>query len=245
MSCTVRLVRLKDAAFYAVPVAIAAVAGVFAWRAFRGEPDAPSREPETKVLMCPSGRYRCAKGEILATTGEEKTTGSGCDEWRVSKCVRACVTESIVLEGVDDDTAKTQLCDAPIDVGPLIASEQTIVDLGDDGGTCVADGWGPSEDGVLECILRSAKDPDALGVVVARVKCRTAVVPTMDKTPRIVGKDEAIAVWCARSEAALADAGVALDAAAAADAASDASDASDAGDVTMDAAASMLGDAHD
>jgi hypothetical protein len=206
-------VRWKDAAFYAVPAAIAVVAGVLAWRAFRGDgPDAPTREPPQSALMCPSGRVRCAKGELLATTGEEKPNGSGCDERHVAKCARACVSEGVALEGVDDDTARTQLCDAPENVEPMIASQLTIVELGDDGGTCVADGWGPSDDGVLECILRSAKDPDALGVVVARVKCRTPVVPTIDKTPRIVSREQAVAVWCARSIAALSDAGVMVDA---------------------------------
>jgi hypothetical protein len=206
-------VRWKDGVFYAVPAAIAVVAGVLAWRAFHGEgPGVPSQEPPPTALMCPSGRYRCTKNEILATTGEEKTNGSGCDERSVGKCARACVSESVSLDGVDDETGKTQLCDAPINVEPMVAKTLTIVELGDDGGTCVADGWGPSEDGVLECILRSAKDPDALGVVVARVTCRTQPVPTMDKTPRIVGRDEAIAIWCARSNAALIDAGVSADA---------------------------------
>ena len=213
--------QAKDAVFYAIPVALLAVAAGFAWRAHRDAPP-PPREGEVeppRVSMCPAGRARCAHAEILITTGLERPGAAPpCEERSAGRCARACVTESVALEGVAATIAREQLCDAPVDVAPWIEREQTIAELGEDGGVCTADGWGPSEDGVLECILRSAKDPDALGVVVHRVRCRTGVIDVSDTTPRLLQRDQAIALWCKREGAGL---GVGLDAAGSSDAVTD------------------------
>ena len=227
--------RLKDLAFWTVPAAIGAVAIVLGLRALRGDrPEAPSSgdKPEPMSLICPTNLYRCSAGTIAATTGEENPGGeTPCLTRDVGRCKDRCVADGIALVGVSDDTAKVQLCDPPSDVSALVSKELTVSDLVEDGGgSCVADGFGPSEDGVLQCILPSAKDPDALGLVVGRITCRTGVVATIDDTPRIVSRAQAIALWCRRDAAALTSSNVSLDGGGAgADAGADADTGADAG----------------
>lgn len=207
-------VRWKDYAFWTVPAAIAGVAAVLGVRALRSEgPELPSTEPEPPSMMCPVGVYRCIAGSIAVTTGEENVGGeTPCLTREVGRCAVACVAETVPLAGVSDEVAKGQLCDAPADVSALVEKELTITDLaGDSGEPCLADGFGPSDDGVLQCILQSAKDPDALGIVVGRITCRSGVVRTFDPTPRIVSREQAIALWCRRDAAGVSEAGVTLD----------------------------------
>jgi hypothetical protein len=228
-------VARKDLLFWALPAALAAVAGVFAYRAIRpDEPSPPDGPPERVSLLCPANHYRCVSGTVSVTTGEEDPGGEvPCTVHVVGRCAQKCVAEGVALVGVADDVAKMQLCDPPADVEPLVASELGIAQLIEDGGgSCVADGFGPSAEGVLQCILKSAKDPDSLGIVVGRITCRTGPVATRDDTPRIVSREQAIALWCRRDSAALSASAVALDAGStdAADADADARDAGDAND---------------
>lgn len=200
--------RFRDLAFYAIPGAIMVVAGVMAWR-YWNDRRAPSSEPEPLQLVtaCPPNRYRCQHGEVLVSTGDEATVAgkTECVTRSIARCRAECVVEGVNVDGIDDATAARQLCDRPQNVEPLVASEATATDLGEDGGVCESDGWGPSDDGVLECILRSVVDPNALGLVVHRVRCATGVVVTGEKLPRLMGREQAIALYCRRDDKALAN----------------------------------------
>ncbi|MEO7094670.1 MAG: hypothetical protein ABI175_15540 [Polyangiales bacterium] len=202
--------RGKDLLFWTIPAAVAVVAAVLGYRALRpeGPPGPDDGPPEHVSLICPPHVHRCVSGTVSVTTGEEEPGGEvPCQVQLVGRCAQKCVAEGIALVGVPDDVARTQLCDAPDDVEPLVASELGIAQLIEDGGgSCLADGFGPSTEGVLQCILESAKDPDALGIVVGRITCRAGTVATRDDTPRIVSRAQAIALWCRRDAATAPDA---------------------------------------
>jgi hypothetical protein len=244
--------RLKDAIFWAIPASVAVVAAVLAYRAFKGGHEEPSREPPAlKISLCDAGRYLCRKGEVMATTGEELPEGAAnankdghdrCVRRKVGPCVKACVADDVTLAGIDDALAKTQLCDLPEYVNVYVRDERNLLGMpAADAGTCEADGFGPTPDGIEQCILRSVSDPNALGVIVATAKCRLGAVPTVDRRPRLVSRAQAIALWCRRDAAAAAaletgpvDLGIewtdgALDDATDAADVSDAADAVDAG----------------
>lgn len=225
----------KDVVFYAIPGAIAVVAGVLAYRAFRDRPWEPPKDPPELVVLapCAAGHHKCGAGKLLVTTGEERDAGlDRCVYREVAACKVQCASEQIVLTGVDQATAKQQLCDPPADLGALIAEEKSYLDgLVAEAGACEGDGFIPTPDGIEQCILKSGKDPTAAGVVFGRIKCKLGTVATADRRPRLVARSEAVAVWCKRDPNATP---AALDAGAAG--ATDAGDAGDAGDAATDAA---------
>ncbi len=224
----------KDVFFYAIPGAIAVVAGVLAYRAFRDRPwEPPKDSPELVALSpCGAGHYRCRDGKVQVTTGEERDAGlDRCVFREVQTCKFVCASDGIVLTGVDDKTAKAQLCDPPNDLSTLISEEKSYLDgLVTEAGVCEGDGYIPTPDSIEQCILKSGKDPNATGVVFGRIKCRRGVVPTADRTPRLVSRAAAVSVWCKRDPAAVPEAPVDGGANLGADA-GDAGDA-DAGDAT-------------
>ena len=219
----------KDAIFYAIPASIAVVAGVLAYRAWKERPwEPPKDSPELLALSpCGAGHYRCKDGKVQVTTGDERDSAiDRCVFRDLAPCKRACASDGIVLAGVDDGTAKVQLCDAPRNVGTLIGEERSYLEAPvAEAGTCEGDGFIPTPDRIEQCILKSSKDPNAVGVVFGHIKCKLGMVPTADRRPRLVPREAAVAVWCRRDP----DAGV-DDEVDAADAASDAAtDASDGG----------------
>jgi len=233
------MARGKDAIFWAIPGAVALVAAVLAYRAFRSGPDEPSRDaPQMKISLCEAGRYLCRKGEVLATTGEEGPEGGDrCVRRKLSKCARGCVAEEVTLAGMDEESAKRQLCDMPEYVNVYIRDEKNLLGMpAADAESCEGDGFAPTVDGIQQCILRSVVDPNALGVVVSTARCRLGAVQTIDRQPRLVSREQAIALWCRRDAAAAAaldtggvdigPLGDPLDAGDVGDGVSDASDAS-------------------
>jgi len=193
----------KDLIFWSVPAVIACVAGVFAWRAFR-EPDwvPPRDQPELALLEpCARGRYRCRAGKVELTTGDRAPDGgpNACAWMELAACARGCVTDRATLAGIDEATAKAQLCDLPKQPLLLLSSTQSFLDSPiADAGMCEGDGYVPTEDGFLQCIMRAPKDPTAAGVVIARSICRAGAVNTLDRAPRLIRREEAAALWCKR-----------------------------------------------
>ncbi len=220
----------KDLIFWSVPAVIACVAAVFAWRAFR-EPDwvPPRNQPELALLdPCARGRYRCHGGKVEMSTGDRAMDAglNACAWMEIAPCARGCVTEQATLAGVDDALAKTQLCDLPKQPLLLLSSTQSFLDAPvSDAGICEGDGYVPTDEGFIQCIMRSPKDPSAAGVVIAKSICRAGTIKTLDRAPRLIRREEAAALWCKRdpiAETEPADATVNADADASADAESDA-----------------------
>lgn len=223
-----RRIETKDLIFWSVPLIIACVAAFFAWRAFR-EPEwaPPHDQPELAMIdPCARGRYRCRASRVEMTTGEHARDGGpmACEWNQVAPCARECVTERATLAGVDDAVAKAQLCDPPKQPLLLLSSTQSFLDSPiAEAGICEGDGYVPTEDGFIQCIMRTPKDPSAAGVVIARSICRAGTIKTLDRAPRLIKREEAAALWCKRDPIAdtePADAGVSVDADA--DASSDA-----------------------
>lgn len=193
-------VETKDLIFWSVPVAIACVAGVFAWRALRAPDWVPPKDtPELAFIdPCSRGRYRCRAGRVEMTTGD-RGDANACRYVEVAPCARSCVTELVTLAGVDDAIARTQLCDLPLQPLLLLSKQESYLDTPvADAGICEGDGYVPSDDGFLQCISRSGKDPAATGVVIGRAICRAGVVNNLDRAPRLIKREEAAAVWCKR-----------------------------------------------
>jgi hypothetical protein len=219
-------VEAKDLIFWSVPAIIACVAGVFAWRAFREPEWAPPRDqPELALLEpCARGRYRCRAGKVEMTTGDRAPDGgpNACAWMELATCAKSCVTERATIAGVEDAVAKSQLCDLP--KRPLLLLSSTVSFLDSpiaEAGICEGDGYVPTEEGFLQCIMRNAKDPTATGVVIARSICRAGTIKTVDRAPRLISREEAAALWCKRDPIADTepeDAGVSTDADADADA---------------------------
>lgn len=196
--------RGRDLVFWAIPLAIAGVAAFFAYRYFR-VPEPPSRDEaaELRFNPCAPGHQRCRAGEISETTGEPGDGGQAC-AWRpIGRCQKACVADDVIYGGVDPAVAKRQLCDAPADVTPLIAGVTSNLDKkADEVPSCEADGYAPADQEIIQCVLRSRVDPNALGVVIASIRCRGKVVPTVDRAPRLITREQAVALWCDREAAA-------------------------------------------
>lgn len=197
----------KDLIFWSVPLAIAAVAGVFAWRAFHTPEWVPSKDtPELAFVdPCAVGRYRCHKGRVETTTGEHAPDGGpNTCAWReIGICSQACVSERVMLAGVDDATAKVQLCNLPKRPLALLSKDESFLDQAiADAGVCEGDGYIPTDDGFVQCILRSGKDPSAAGVVLGRSTCKAGAIKTLDRTPQLIKREEAAAVWCKRDPSA-------------------------------------------
>jgi hypothetical protein len=194
----------KDLIFWSVPAIIACAAGVFAWRAFR-EPDwAPPRDqPELALLdPCARGRYRCHRGKVEMTTGDRAGGDAGpnaCAWMELAPCAKGCVTERATLAGVDEATAKGQLCDLPKQPLLLLSSTQSFLDSPvAEAGICEGDGYVPTDDGFIQCIMRAPNDPTAAGVVIAKSICRAGAIKTVDRAPRLIKREEAAALWCKR-----------------------------------------------
>ena len=194
----------KDLIFWSVPLTIAGVAAVFAWRAFHQPEWVPSKDaPELAYVdACAVGRYRCRKDRVETTTGD-RADGGGCGWRELAVCSRACVSERVALVGVDDQTAKTQLCNPPKRPLLLLSKDESFLDKPlSDAGSCEGDGYIPVDDGFVQCILRSGKDPAASGVVLGHAYCKAGTIKTLDRTPVLIKREEAAAVWCKRDPSA-------------------------------------------
>ncbi len=193
--------RSRGLFVWIIPAGLAAIAGVLGYRYLRDadgtERPSPNDPPPQAHTQCPSQVVRCVKGEVRLQSGDQDAEGK-CLETKIGACSAACVAEGLPLERVDDSLARAQLCDPPADVEALVAKEETITELLDDGGVCEADGFGPDGDGIVECILRSTKDPDALGIIVRRIHCKKGPVATFDRRPRTISRERAIALYCLR-----------------------------------------------
>ncbi len=205
---SVARVDAKTAIFWSIPIGIGVVAAFLGYRAFRERPWQPSTEPPVVVPLspCGAGQYRCHEGKVEITTGDERD--SGLCEWKsVAPCARACASSRVTLAGVDEATAKTQLCDPPRHLWRLVAEEKSFLDAPvTEAGVCEGDGYVPNEEGFVQCISRSGNDPSAMGVVLGKTTCRFGAVPTADRAPRLIKREEAIAVWCKRDPAGEPDA---------------------------------------
>lgn len=200
--------RLRNLLFWSVPASIAAVAGYFAYRYFREPAWAPPEDAsyELRVNPCAVGRQRCVGGAIQESTGERADAGTGGEvcAWRtLERCAKACVADRVTMAGLDAVTTKKQLCDPPESVASLIAEQTSNLDKRpDEVPSCEGDGYAPTATEIVQCVLRSAKDRGALGVVIGTIRCRTSVVATMDRTPQLITREQAVALWCARGEGA-------------------------------------------
>ena len=197
----------KDLVVWSVPAALALGALFFAWRAFWPQDvGAPSQPAEFAfVEACAPGRHRCRAKSVEVTTGERGDAGA-CTWRSVGSCVTACVSEQVALAGVDDATAKAQLCDPPRRPLLLLSKTESYLDAPlADAGVCEGDGYIPTSDGFLQCILRSSADRGASGIIFGRAFCRAGTVQTLDRAPRLVRREEAAAIWCRRDPLADVD----------------------------------------
>lgn len=234
-------ITVKDVVIWSIPLGIAAAAAVFGVTALRDHAwDEPPTSSVAPPPTCPERVYRCREREVQVSTGEPALDGKSCAFKRVGGCERACASQLAALAGVDDQTAKTQLCDAPKHPARLVSAEQNFLTQPvSEAGVCETDGFIPTDDGFLQCVAKSGIDPNATGVVIARTTCRLGAVPTTDRSPRLIKREEAIAVWCKRdpdpnADVDAPDAGASFDARVdapgdAADAATDARDAASSG----------------
>jgi hypothetical protein len=195
-----RRLETKDVVFWSIPAAIAVAASVYAWRALR----APAWAPPPELVLadpCSRGRYRCRADRVEMTTGDHAPDGGpmSCAWMEIGPCARTCVTEHVTLAGVDEATARKQLCDPPKQPLLLLSKQESFLDqpLGD-AAVCEGDGYIPSDTGFIQCIARGLKDRSAPGVVIASATCRAGVVRTIDRGPRLITREEAASVWCAR-----------------------------------------------
>lgn len=220
-------IETKDLIFWSVPAAIAIVAGVFAVRAFRTPDWVPPKDgPDPRLIdPCSPGRYRCRAGKVEVTTGDHADGGAQCLYRPHAPCARSCVTEQVTMAGVDEKFAQEQLCDPPKRPLALLSKTESFLDAPiADAGMCEGDGYVPTDEGFLQCIMRSAADRASMGIVIARATCRAGAVKTIDRIPRLIKREEAAAVWCKRDPIAEIDD--------APDASADAADAADATDAT-------------
>ncbi|GAC1585233.1 MAG: hypothetical protein NVS3B20_14820 [Polyangiales bacterium] len=187
-----------DALFWAVPGSLGVVAIAFAVRAFRASPPDPSGEVEVQLSPCGAGHYVCQGNRVMVTTGESTHEGGDpCVRKKLEACGHRCVAEGVTLAGVEARIAREQLCDPPERPAAYVTEEKSLLEMPvRSAGTCEGDGFGPTADGIEQCIMRSAKDPNALGVVVATAKCRFGAIPTLDRSPQLILRDQAIALWC-------------------------------------------------
>jgi hypothetical protein len=205
--------RLRNLLFWSVPASIAVVAGYFAYRYFREPAWAPPEDAsyELRVNPCAVGRQRCVEGAIQESTGERADAGTGGEvcAWKtLERCAKACVADRVTMAGLDAATTKKQLCDPPESVASLIAEQTSNLDKRpDEVPSCEGDGYAPTSTEIVQCVLRSAKDRGALGVVIGTIRCRTSVVATMDRAPQLISREQAVALWCARGEGAGSGAG--------------------------------------
>lgn len=211
-----RRFEAKELVFWAVPVAIALVAAVFAWRAYRQEAWAPLRDDAEPRLSepCAMGQWRCRSRRLETTTGEHGDGGPLSCQWKESvPCARVCTTELASLAGVELKLAKEQLCDPPKQPLALLATTESFLDAPiADAGVCEGDGYIPTEEGFLQCITRAGGDRVAPGVVIARSRCVAGAIATLERRPQLIKREEAAALWCKRDPIAdvepEADAGV-------------------------------------
>ena len=114
------------------------------------------------------------------------------------------MVEGVTLAGISEEAARVQLCDPPAAPESLVTDAKNhLAESTKDAAICEADGFLPSTEGIEQCILRSVVDPSALGVVVTSAKCRLGAVPTVDRSPRLIQRAQAIALWCKRDPTAL------------------------------------------
>jgi hypothetical protein len=190
---------VKELVIWTIPLGIAGVAAVLGVRAYREKPWEAPPIPSALPPQCPDGVYRCRDRELQVSTGDLGPDGKTCGFKRLSNCTRACSTTQAVLAGVDDDTAKKQLCDPPRKIGTLVSEERSFLSAPvADAEVCEGDGYIPTETGFDQCILKSSNDPAASGIVTGRVRCRFGAVATTERAPRLIKREEAIALWCKR-----------------------------------------------
>ena len=188
----------KDLVVWSVPLTIAAVAGVFAWRAYRQPEWAPT--PELRLIEpCAPGHYRCRGGHVETTTGAPGDSGPLSCEWKeTASCTRTCTTEVAMLAGVDAKTAREQLCDPPKRPLALLARTDSFLDAPvADAGSCEGDGYIPIQDGFLQCVSKAA-DRLAPGVVIAHSHCLIGAIKTLELRPQLITREAAAALWCRR-----------------------------------------------
>lgn len=213
-----RRLEPKDYVFWSVPLLIAAAGAFFAWQAYRTPPWQPPRDTPEVVFAepCARGRFRCRERRVEMTTGDHAPDGSpvSCAWTEIAPCARECVSERVTLTGVDEATARTQLCDLPKQPLLLLSVQESFLNNPvADAGICEGDGYVPTENGFIQCIAKS-RDPGAAGIVIARAICRAGAIRTIDRAPFLIKREEAAAVWCKRDPIADTepDAGVVVDA---------------------------------
>ena len=122
-------VDAKAAIFWSIPIGIGVVAAFLGYRALRERPwEEPPKDaqPLVRLSPCAAGQYRCHEGNLEVTTGDERD--SGLCEWNaVATCARGCASSRVTLAGVDEATAKLQLCDPPRPLWRLVAEEKRFL----------------------------------------------------------------------------------------------------------------------
>jgi hypothetical protein len=187
--------------YYAIPVGIGAVALYMGLQHYRAPKWDPTLDTMTSMVrLCAPGRFRCAGRQVTETTGEERPgTGGLCVERAAGTCNERCVADGVSLGGIDAVFARSQLCDPPVSVASIVEDERSNLDLPvSKVGVCDADGFAPTDVGIHQCILRSASSPGATGAIVMTARCRSGIVPTTDKQPQLISREQAIAIWCRR-----------------------------------------------
>ncbi|MGZ5966736.1 MAG: hypothetical protein ACXWP4_03635, partial [Polyangiales bacterium] len=174
-------------------------AGYLGLRAYREKPwlETPTIVPLPP--QCPEGQYRCRDREVQVSTGDVGPDGKMCMFKRIAGCSRACSSSHVVLTGITDPIARVQLCDAPRRINTLVSEERSFLGASvADAQVCDGDGYIPTDEGFDQCVAKSASDPSAAGVVTGRVRCRYGAVATTQRSPMLIKREEAIAVWCKR-----------------------------------------------
>jgi hypothetical protein len=197
-------VRLPTVVIWALPIGLFVFALFLGVRAYR-EHHAPPRDGEESsiVAVCRPGRARCRARVVEISTGEQGDGGpTSCVFREAGRCLENCVVPDVELADVDEAIARTQLCDPPAEPSELVAEDRSFLDKPiAEAVSCEGDGYIPTAEGFLQCISRSGSDPMATGIVLADVRCRDGAVPTTDRAPRLIRREQAIALWCLRPRA--------------------------------------------
>jgi hypothetical protein len=191
----------KDAFFFAVPAALAVVAGALGVQAWRRRNEPPSEQSYALRPVCSPARARCREGKVQVASGEVTDAGA-CVFTDAQRCRARCVSEHVDLVLADAKLAAEQLCDPPAEPRRLLTEPRSFLDQPvADAGSCEGDGYVPSAEGIVQCVRRSGLDRGSDGVVMGSARCKFGVVPTEERAPALIPIEEAAALWCRRDPA--------------------------------------------